>query len=176
MIVVLIRWRAVNPNISLRSPVSTVLTVIVTTPPACEADDVGEASAVAASLLLDEPSASMGVSRYLRALSFIWIVRRMSHCVMVTVFVEKPAAPMLVSARSRAPLIIVVLSLDCPATVVLIVILNSPVFVLSSGSLRCAEPIAEINETPTIRTENRNVLDFMKYSGVNEFFWGTRRK
>src|SRR5215471_14603854 len=90
----------------------------------------------------------------------------MSHCVMFTVFIEKPAPPMLVSERSRAPLIIVALSFDWPAMVVLIVSLKSPLIGFSSGSLRCAEPIAEIKETPTIRTENRIVLDFMSTPGV----------
>jgi hypothetical protein len=135
-----------------------------TTPPRREGDDVGGAPTVEVSSLLDELSASMGVIRYLRALSFIWIVRPMSHCVMVTDFVAKPGAPMLVSARSRAPLIIVVLSLDCPAMVVRMVILKSPVMGLSSAGLRWAEPIAEIKEIPNMRTANRNMRDFMNYS------------
>jgi hypothetical protein len=56
---------------------------------------------------------------------------------MFTVFVEKPGAPMLDSARSRAPLIIVVLSVDCPAVVVLTVILKitGDWFVISGLSL-----------------------------------------
>src|SRR5262245_27066962 len=144
---------------SLRSPVSTVFTVMVTTPPLREADAVGGARTVDVSSLL-ELSASMGVIRYLRALSFIWIVRRMSHCVMFTVFVEKPGAPMLVSARSRAPLIIVVLSFDCPAMVVLMVILKSPVMGLSSAGLLCVELIVDVNEVVQTRLVNRTILDF----------------
>jgi hypothetical protein len=83
---------------------------------------------------------------------------------MFTVFVEKPAAPTLVSERSRTPLIIVVLSLDCPAIVVLTVILKSPVIGLSSAGFLCAELIADTNERVTTRTENRIVLNFIKYS------------
>src|SRR3954468_13564761 len=68
-IIVCRRCRAVNPNISLRSPVSTVLMLIVTTPPRREGSALagGPLGAVAVSLSPD----SIGVMKYLRARSLI---------------------------------------------------------------------------------------------------------
>src|SRR5438876_4496758 len=67
-IIVCFRCRAVKPNISLRSPVSTVLIVIVTTPPL---RDVPPLAGAPLSTPMDEPPVSIGEIMYLRARSLI---------------------------------------------------------------------------------------------------------
>src|SRR6185369_5763559 len=72
--------RAVNPNISLRSPVSTELVTYSTTPP--ERPGVVGASAWAAGVVV-EPGwpVSIWVMTYFFVVSLIWRVRFRSHCV-----------------------------------------------------------------------------------------------
>src|SRR6266849_5169406 len=70
--------------------------------------------------------------------------------------------PMLISLRSRKPLIMVVLCLSCPAIFVLIVILKSPRIGWSVSGLRCANEIALTAEMAKMIAVHRNNLLFMK--------------
>src|ERR1700686_268390 len=97
---------------------------------------------------------------------------------MFTLLMFIPPTAVLVSLRSRAPLIIVVLWLDCPAIVFLMVILKSPVIGFSVSGLRCANEMAVIAERPkTIVTNRSNLLFMIRLPfPVLETLWGTESK
>src|SRR5260370_38130759 len=64
--------------------------------------------------------------------------------------------PMLISLRSRKPLIMVVLCMSCPAIFVLIVILKSPLIGWSVSGLCWANEIALTAETAQLITPPNN--------------------
>src|SRR6266516_6653095 len=89
------------------------------------------------------------------------MVRRRSHCVMLTWLMFMPPMAMLVSVRSRRPLIMVVFCSGCPAVVVFMVILKSPLIGCSVSGFLCANEMAVATVAAKMITMDKINLLFM---------------